>query len=98
LVSFKLFEIQLNGNEKEVCETLYNGVPFNDLNNAGKIQAGLDIIKTLSAHHNLYLPIFIDNRESVTWLPSTNSQLINLVVDPTAEKLELKPVLEFATV
>jgi chromosome segregation ATPase len=98
MVSFKLFEFLLNGSEKEICETLYNGVPFNDLNNAGKIQAGLDIIKTLSAHHNLYLPIFIDNRESVTWLPSTQSQLVNLVVDPIAEKLVLKPQEEFATV
>lgn len=90
LVSFKLFEIQLNGNEKEVCETLFKGVPFNDLNNAGKIQAGLDIINTLSKHHDTHLPIFIDNRESVTWLPSVETQLINLVVDPSEEKLTLK--------
>jgi exonuclease SbcC len=73
-------------------------VPFNDLNNAGKIQAGMDIINTLSKHHDLYLPIFIDNRESVTWVPNSQSQLINLMVDPTAEKLVMKSVQEFATV
>lgn len=90
LVSFKLFETRLNGNETEICDTLYKGVPFQDLNNAGKIQAGLDIINTLSDHSNLYLPIFIDNRESVTWIPKTKSQLINLVVDAQAETLTIK--------
>jgi DNA repair exonuclease SbcCD ATPase subunit len=89
LVSFKLFYMPLNGAEKEVCETLFKGVPFSDLNNAGRIQAGLDIINTLSDHYKLYLPIFIDNRESVTWIPETKSQLINLVVDPSQEKLTL---------
>jgi len=89
LVTFKLFETQLNGNEKEICDTLYSGVPFADLNNAGKIQAGLDIINALSKHNDIYLPIFIDNRESVTWVPDTQSQIINLVVDPTKTKLEL---------
>lgn len=91
LVSFKLFEIQLNGNEKEVCETLLNGVPFNDLNNAGKIQAGLDIINTLSRHYDLYLPIFIDNRESVTWIPEVQSQLVNLVVNEEVNELLITP-------
>ena len=90
LVSFKLFEVLLAGTEREICETIYKGVPFQDLNNAGKIQAGLDIINGLSKHYNTYLPIFIDNRESVTWLPEVQSQLINLVVDPTAEKLTQK--------
>jgi DNA repair exonuclease SbcCD ATPase subunit len=94
LVSFKLFKTHLNGNEEEICDTLYKGVPFNDLNNAGKIQAGLDVINGLSKHHNTYLPIFIDNRESVTWIPEVKSQLINLVVDSGYTELSLMAVTE----
>lgn len=87
LVSFKMFEMQINGNEKEICETIYKGVPFQDLNTAGKIQAGLDIIKALSNHYNAHLPIFIDNRESVHWIPQLHTQVVNLIADATAQQL-----------
>lgn len=87
LVSFKMFEMQINGNEKEICETIYKGVPFQDLNTAGKIQAGLDIINALSRHYNTYLPIFIDNRESVHWIPQLNAQVVNLIADATTPQL-----------
>jgi DNA repair protein SbcC/Rad50 len=87
LVSFKMFEMQINGNEREICETIYKGVPFADLNTAGKIQAGLDIINALSRHYNTYLPIFIDNRESVHWIPQLNAQVVNLIADATAPEL-----------
>jgi exonuclease SbcC len=89
LVSFKLFYMPINGSEKEICETLYKGVPFADLNTAGKIQAGLDIINTLSDHYEMYLPIFIDNRESTTWIPDVKSQTVNMVVDSSKEKLTI---------
>jgi hypothetical protein len=94
LVSFKMFEVQINGNEKEICETIYKGVPFQDLNTAGKIQSGLDIINALSRHHETFLPIFIDNRESATWVPSVQSQIINLVVDSESETLRVVRVEE----
>lgn len=83
-VSFKLFDTQINGGEVECCETLVNSngsfVPFTDANNAGRINAGIDIINALCKHHDIYAPIFVDNRESVTNLIVTESQLINLVV------------------
>jgi DNA repair protein SbcC/Rad50 len=87
LVSFKMFEMQINGNEREICETIYKGVPFADLNTAGKIQAGLDIINALSRHYNAYLPIFIDNRESVHWIPNLNAQVVNLIADANTPQL-----------
>ncbi|WP_276317174.1 hypothetical protein [Anaerosphaera multitolerans] len=40
-------------------------MPYNDVNNAGKINAGLDIINTLSEHYDIYAPVFVDNAESV---------------------------------
>lgn len=86
-VSFKLFDQQINGGEVECCETLINGVPYSDANTASKINAGLDIINTLSAHYNVTAPIFIDNRESVVKLIATDSQIVNLIVSASHKKL-----------
>lgn len=79
-VSFKMFDTQINGGEVEICDTLVNGVPFTDANNAAKINSGLDIINTLCEHYGVYAPIFIDNRESVNKLIDCNSQVVNLIV------------------
>ncbi len=80
VVKWKMFEAQINGGESEICECMVNGVPYSDVNTAGKINAGIDIINALTAHYNVTAPIFIDNRESVNELITCNSQLINLVV------------------
>ncbi|MDB0600289.1 AAA family ATPase [Tenacibaculum maritimum] len=80
IVKFKLFETQINGGEVECCEALINGVPFSDLNNAARINAGLDIINALCEFHKVSAPVFIDNRESVNSLIDLNSQLVNLIV------------------
>lgn len=81
-ISFKLFDIQLNGGVKEVCECTVNGVPFGSLNNGHRIIAGLQIIKALQKLYGAYLPIFIDNAESVNDfnLPDMDCQLIKLKV------------------
>ncbi|GEO08722.1 AAA family ATPase [Segetibacter aerophilus] len=81
-VSFKMFERQINGGEVECCECLVNGVPFSVVNTAGKINAGLDIINVLCQHYGVTAPVFIDNRESVSNIIPTQSQIINLIVNP----------------
>lgn len=80
LVSFSFVDEQLNGNEKITCVCTVNGVPFPDLNNATKINAGLDIINAICQAKGISAPIFIDNRESVNKLIPTISQVINLSV------------------
>ena len=87
IVRFKMFEEQINGGQVEACTTLINGVPYSDANTAAKIQAGLDIINTLSEHYDTYGPVWVDNRESVIRLPETKSQLINLIVSEKHKKL-----------
>lgn len=84
-VSFKLFEKQLNGGENETCEMLIDGVPYSDANTASQINAGLDVINVLSAFHGVTAPIFIDNRESVTNIIETESQIVNLLVSNDKE-------------
>jgi len=87
-VTFKLFEEQVNGGLNPTCITLVNGVPFGSANTAGRINAGLDIINTLCKVNEINAPIFIDNRESVTKLIPTQSQIISLIVDPNQETLK----------
>ncbi len=89
-VSFKLFETQVNGAEVETCKALINGVPFSDANTASKINAGIDIINTLSNHYGVTAPIFIDNRESVVNLIDCESQIINLFVSKKDKTLRVK--------
>lgn len=89
-VTFKLFETAINGGESACCETMLDGVPYSDLNTAGKIKAGIDIINALSNHYKVWAPIFLDNRESVTEIPHTDSQVINLIVSPADQKLRIE--------
>ncbi|WP_291076419.1 MULTISPECIES: ATP-binding protein [unclassified Empedobacter] len=87
-VTFKLFEEQVNGGLNPTCITLVNGVPFGSANTAGRINAGLDIINTLCKANEITAPVFLDNRESVTKLIPTESQIISLIVDPNQETLK----------
>ena len=88
---FKLFETQINGGLTETCETLYQGVPYSrGLNNAARINVGLDIISTLAEHFNVACSIFIDNSESVTELIDMDTQIISLVVSGTDDELRVE--------
>lgn len=88
---FKLFEQQINGGLTETCETLYEGVPYSGgLNNAARINVGLDIINTLSEHFGVSAPIFVDNSEAVTRLIDVNSQVVQLVVSETDKILRIE--------
>lgn len=88
---FRLFNTLINGGLEEVCETIFDGVPYSGgLNNAARINVGLDIISTLSEHYGFSAPIFIDNREAVTKLIDTNSQVISLIVSAEDAKLRVE--------
>lgn len=83
IARFRLFDEQVNGGLRETCETLSGGVPYDKgLNNAARINVGLDIINTLSQHYGVSAPIFVDNAEAVTQLIDVNAQIIRLVVPP----------------
>ena len=80
IVKWRMFSTLINGGTEEACDCMVNGIPFYDANSAGKIQAGIDIINTMSDHYGIYVPIIIDNRESINTIPETKSQIINLIV------------------
>lgn len=81
-VSFRLFREQINGGIEPCCDILIDGVPLSDANTASKINGGIDIINTLSNHFGVTAPVVIDNRESVSEIIPTQSQLISLIVSP----------------
>jgi len=88
---FKLFEEQINGGLSEICETTYNGVPYSSgLNNAARINVGLDIINTLAEHYGFAPPVFIDNAEAVTELIPVKGQLISLIVSEKDKTLRIE--------
>lgn len=88
-VNFRMFNIQINGGIEETCVTLINGVPYDDANGAAKINAGLDIINTLSNFYKIQAPVFIDNAESVTQLIDTECQSIRLIVEKGQKILKI---------
>lgn len=87
---FKMYDEQINGGLAETCEVMADNVPYTDLNNAAKINVGLDIINTFSRQANITAPIFIDNAEAVTKFIATDAQIIKLVVDSNYKELEVK--------
>lgn len=87
---FKMFNKLVNGGIEDCCETIYNGVPYSSLNNAAKINIGLDIINTLSEHYGFAPVIFIDNAEAVVETIPVNGQVIKLIVSGADKKLRVE--------
>ena len=92
LARFKMFNVMLNGNVEECCETTYKGVPYRSMNNAARINVGLDIINALTSYFKVNAPVFIDNAEAVTEFVPVNSQTIKLIVDESEPQLVVKEV------
>ena len=92
LARFKMFNVMLNGNVEECCETTYKGVPYRSMNNAARINVGLDIINVLTSYYKVNAPVFIDNAEAVTEFVPVNSQTIKLIVDESKPQLTVEEV------
>lgn len=92
LARFKMFNVMLNGNVEECCETTYKGVSYRSMNNAARINVGLDIINALTSYYKVNAPVFIDNAEAVTEFVPVNSQTIKLIVDESEPQLVVKEV------
>ncbi|MFL0198319.1 DUF2813 domain-containing protein [Clostridium sp. WILCCON 0269] len=90
-VKFRFFKTLVNGGIEEGCESLVDGIPFStNLNSGARINAGIDIINTLSGHYRINAPIFIDNRESTTKLIDVESQVVNLAVSSKDKSLRIE--------
>jgi len=79
-VSITTFEIQKNGETKEKFSISMDGVPYKSLNSAGKIEAGVELIKLISNSLGLMMPIVIDNKEGCTRDFKIDNQILTLSV------------------
>ena len=78
-VQFQLYKQNLVGTSEECCIARnLRGVKVSNTNTAEKIQIGLEIIRVIANNANISVPIFIDNRESISTIPDMNCQIINL--------------------
>lgn len=84
-VAFTMFDHKINGSLKPVCECTVRGVPYSDLNNADRINAGIDIANAMCKHKGIYAPCFIDNAESINDILPMQSQRIDLIVSTDKE-------------
>lgn len=91
-VNFKLFERNIsNEGIVETCELTMNGVPYRQLSTAEKCKAGMDVIDAISGRLNLCNPVFIDNRESISFINQLGEyQIINLFVSPEDTVLRIE--------
>lgn len=81
MVQWKMYERNVtNDGEKEICQAIINGVPYEQTNRAMQINAGIDIINAFSRAYDVNMPLFIDNAESVTSLMETDGQMIKMTV------------------
>ncbi len=90
LATFRLFRELANGGLEECCDAVHDGVPYPALNNGMRINIGLDIIRTLSEHYGVRVPLFVDNAESVTELEDAGTQMIRLVVSEQDKILRME--------
>lgn len=89
LAKFKLFEQnKTNDGLTECCEALaFNASRYNDINTAGKVLVGVDIIKTLAEHYNLSVPLFIDN---IDGLDSDSYKMLTDSISGTMQLITLR--------
>ena len=93
-VRFVLFEDQINGGLKEICEpTIQNDagqwVPYKAANTAARVNAELEIISVLNDFYHTNLPVLIDRAESISHPAAIPQQTIRLIVSPDDNTLRL---------
>lgn len=83
LVSWKFFQQNVTNDDlQEICTCIVNGVDYNNLNTASKVNASVDIVNGISKAAQISVPCFVDGRESITELiPSVGQQISLKVVD-----------------
>lgn len=94
-VCWKLFDRQVNGGINPCCEatvqTQSGRHDYNDgLSTSEKLNAGLDIINTLSRVLNISVPLWIDNAEGVTNYEPVDTQVFRLYVSAADQKLRVE--------
>ncbi len=80
-VKFVLFEQNKSNDEiREVCNLTFNGHKYEDLSASTKLVANMELLEAFHKYHGVYVPIVIDNMESVTADIVSDAQVITTYV------------------
>jgi predicted nucleic acid-binding Zn-ribbon protein len=93
-IQFKMFEPQINGELKDICQPVVNGESYDrNLNHGAKILAEIDICRAFQRANNVTLPIITDDTESLdSWrVPEMDNQII-MIRRSDDEKLTVSEV------
>ena len=83
LVKWQMWARQVNGEEVPACICTYKGVPWSDVNEAQRLDAGIDVAYTLSEACKVSAPMFIDGAEKSLNIYNAGGQRILLRVAET---------------
>lgn len=86
-IKWRLFEQQVNGGYRQVCDALLEGKAYDAQSTGEKLFSGIDIIQTFQGVYGIDSPIIIDNRESLTLPVLTQSQTISMYADDSYNTL-----------
>jgi len=79
-ISFRLFDIQINGGIVDDCEPLIQNVPYRDASNSERIRGSQEIVKAMQRAKGITIAYFMDNCEAATWFVDMDCQTIKLFV------------------
>lgn len=89
IARFRMFSMQKNGEEAECCDVVYPNGSTN-LSTGERLQAGIDIISTLSEFYGVSAPLWLDNAEGLTLPVDTETQVIRLMVKDGDKELRVE--------
>ena len=80
LIRWKFYEQNItNDDEKEICKAIdRNGVDYNSTNDGTVINMGIDIINGISKAKDIFVPLFVDRKESIEKALPSKQQTIYL--------------------
>ncbi len=80
LVRWKFYEHNItNDDEKEVCKAIdLDGIDYDNTNDGTVIDMGVDIISGISKASNIFVPLFVDRKESAEKIVPVEQQTIFL--------------------
>lgn len=84
-ITFRMYDFTLDGNPVETCTPLVDGTPYQTVNTARRINAGIEIANAISRAHDISVPIWVDGAESVNRMQEASGQQILLRVSDSPE-------------
>ena len=84
-ITFRMYDFTLEGNPVETCTPLVDGTPYQTVNTARRINAGIQIANAISRAHDISVPIWVDGAESVNEVQMAKGQAIILRVSDSPE-------------